>query len=257
MLPQRFDPLVYRSDAPRQILVPLPRHHKPGLPNHAPELLLAGELLNALYEILVTIPIPRDQLPNHRYSAEAPALVHGVEERVVDLAELEAGEYATGLEDAERFAERRGFVGEVADAKGDRVEIQAPALNHVQILGVGLDKVQPRRVVRVTRGEAALAALGEHLGVDVGDGDARQVVAVDGGGVVEHAEGDVACAARHVEDVPAGLGRGGGGAAARVQGADEVVFPEAVDAEGHKVVHCVVGGGYGGEDCADCCERVC
>ena len=35
-----------------------------------------------------------------------------------------------------------------------------------------------------------------------------------------------------------------------------MVFPQAVDAEGHEVVHCVVGGGDGGEDCADCGERV-
>ena len=30
-----------------------------------------------------------------------------------------------------------------------------------------------------------------------------------------------------------------------------MVFPEAVGAEGHEVVHCVVGGGDGGEDCGD------
>ena len=38
---------------------------------------------------------------------------------------------------------------------------------------------------------------------------------------------------------------------AGVEGADEVVFPEAVGVEGHKVVHCVVGGGDGGEYCAN------
>ena len=64
--------------------------------------------------------------------------------------------------------------------------------------------------------------------------------------MVEKAESDVACAAG---DVEVGLGSGGG---AGVEGADEVVFPEAVGVEGHEVVHCVVGGGDGGEDVGDC-----
>jgi hypothetical protein len=39
---------------------------------------------------------------------------------------------------------------------------------------------------------------------------------------------------------------------ARVEAADEVVFPEAVDAQGHEVVHGVVAAGDGGEDGGDC-----
>ncbi len=77
-------------------------------------------------------------------------------------------------------------------------------------------------------------------------------VVVDERGVVEHAQGDVAGAAGDVEDGPALLGRGGGGVGAGVEGADEAVFPEAVDAERHEVVHGVVGGGDGGEDGSDC-----
>lgn len=80
---------------------------------------------------------------------------------------------------------------------------------------------------------------------------------VDVVGVVEHAEGDVAGAAGDVEDVPA-LRRGGAGGGrertgvgAGVEGAHEVVFPETVDAEGHEVVHGVVGAGDGGEDAGD------
>ena len=69
--------------------------------------------------------------------------------------------------------------------------------------------------------------------------------------MVEEAEGDVACSAGYVEDC---LGDGGGVVRifAGVEGADEVVFPEAVGAKGHEVVHCVVGGGDGGEYGADC-----
>ena len=64
--------------------------------------------------------------------------------------------------------------------------------------------------------------------------------------MVEEAECDVACAAG---DVEVSLGGGGG---AGVEGADEVVFPEAMGVEGHEVVHCVVGGGDGGEDVGNC-----
>lgn len=71
-------------------------------------------------------------------------------------------------------------------------------------------------------------------------------------GVVEEAEGDVACAAGDVQDVLGG-GRGGGrkGGEARVEGRDEVVFPDAVPAEGHEVVHFVVRVCHGREDGGD------
>ena len=74
--------------------------------------------------------------------------------------------------------------------------------------------------------------------------------------MVEHAEGDVACAAGDVEDCLSsrtlGAGSGGGGESdTRIERANEMVFPETVDAEGHEVVHGVVGGGDGGEDGGD------
>lgn len=73
--------------------------------------------------------------------------------------------------------------------------------------------------------------------------------------MVKEAESDVSCTACDVEDVHA-LRLGGGrekGVYAWVEGADEVVFPEAVDVEGHEVVHGVVGGCDRGEDGTDCC----
>ena len=56
------------------------------------------------------------------------------------------------------------------------------------------------------------------------------------------AEGDVAGAAGHVEDL---LAR------ARVHAADEAVLPQPVHAARHGVVHQVVAGGDAGEDAAD------
>ena len=57
--------------------------------------------------------------------------------------------------------------------------------------------------------------------------DAGVTIVVYSGSVVEKAEGDVACSAGYVEHCLGGLWGAG------IQGADEVVFPEAVDAEGH------------------------
>ena len=72
--------------------------------------------------------------------------------------------------------------------------------------------------------------------------------------MVQDAESNVASAACDIQDFPTGLGCAGG-VGARVYAADKVVFPEAVDAEGHEVVHCVVRGGDGAEDCTDCWEE--
>ena len=65
------------------------------------------------------------------------------------------------------------------------------------------------------------------MGVDVCDYNLGFWVVVDVGGVVEEAESNVACSTGDVEDAE-GVGGGAG-----VEGADEVVFPEAVDAQGH------------------------
>lgn len=103
------------------------------------------------------------------------------------------------------------------------------------MFGVGLDEGETRGVV-VGCFEGALAAFGQHVGVDVADCDAGLEVVVDVCCVVEHAEGDVAGPAGDVEDVPTlvfGVGGSVGDWCAWVEGAHEVVFPKAVDAQGH------------------------
>ena len=119
---------------------------------------------------------------------------------------------------------------EVADTKRHGIQIDAGRGNHIQFLSIRLYKVEARGA-GVGSLQRALAAFGEHVWVYVCDGDFGVGVVVDGGGVVEHAEGDVAGAAGYVEDVHALLlvTGGGEGVAAWVQVADEVVFPEAVD----------------------------
>ena len=77
----------------------------------------------------------------------------------------------------------------------------------------------------------------------------RLGVAIDEMSVSEQTQRDIGGPACDVED----LLRVEGGAG--VEGADEAVFPEAMDAKGHKVIHGVVGGGDGGEDRADLWEK--
>lgn len=88
----------------------------------------------------------------------------------------------------------------------------------------------------VRRVAGASFAGGEHRRVDVSDGDGGGGGVVDGVGVVEEAEGDVPSPTGDIEDCPAlgggravGCGQRGAGGAG-IEGAYEVVFPEAVDA---------------------------
>ncbi len=69
--------------------------------------------------------------------------------------------------------------------------------------------------------------------------------------MVKHAESDVTCATSNIENVPGFRGLIREGSCTRVQGAHKGVFPQAVDAEGHEVVHGVVRAGDGGEDVFD------
>lgn len=202
LLPRRLNTLVYRRNAIRQILISLPRYQKTSILDHIAKLGLARELGNALHQILVAVAVTGDQLANQRDSSKAPALVDGIEQRVVDLGKLEAGEDTTWLEDAEGFLESDFLVCEVADAKGDGVQVDAVGGDHVEVLGVCLDKGEAGGA-RVGCLQGTLFALSEHVGVDVCDGDFGVRVVVDGRGVVEHAEGDVARAAGDVENVPA------------------------------------------------------
>lgn len=129
-----------RGDAIRKVLPALARNDETSGLDHIPKLFLAGEALDALDEVLVAVPVAGDQLADEGDGAEAPLLVDLVEDRVVDLAELEAGEDAAGAEDAEGLAQGAVLVGEVADAEGDRVQVDAVVWDHVEVLGVGLDE---------------------------------------------------------------------------------------------------------------------
>lgn len=237
---------MYRRNPAGEILPPLTTHHKASVQNHIPEILLAWEALYTLHQVLVTVPVPRHELPNKRDRPEAPPLVQGVQHRVpIDLAELEHGQHAAGLQDAVGLAERGGYVAEVADAEGYRVQVHAGGRDAGggEVLGVGLEEAQGGLLAR-GEGEGPLPAHGEHVRVDVRDGHAHVGVVVPEVRVGEVPEGDVARAAGYVEDVLRGRGVSGrGDVEARVQGGDVVISESG---EGISTVDACFGTGQEG-----------
>lgn len=132
---------MYGSDAAGQVLVAPAADDEAGFLDEAAEVGLAGEALDALDEVLVGVTVAGDELADEGDGGEAPALVDGVEGRVGDLAELEAGEDAAGLEDAVGLGQGGGDVGEVADAEGDGVEVEGGGGDGGgQLRGVGLEE---------------------------------------------------------------------------------------------------------------------
>lgn len=212
---------MYGSDAVGQVLVALAADDEAGVLDEAAELGLGGEALDALDEVLVGVAVAGDELADEGDGGEAPALVEGVEGGVADLAELEAGEDAAGLEHAVRLGQGGGDVGEVADAEGDGVQVErGRGDGGREPGGVGLEE-RERGLLR--RGERLRPLLPDrqHRRVDVADGDVDVRVRVHDVRVVQHPEGDVARAAGDVENALRGRGHAGG--EARVQRGDEVV----------------------------------
>ena len=138
---KRLHPLMYRGNPTRQVLPPsLPRNQKPGLPDHIPKLLLARKLLYALDEILIAVPIRGHDLAQERDRRKTPSFVEGIEGPVRHLAKLQTGEHAAWLQDPVRLPQRGVLVREVADAKGDGVQVDGGVGYHVEMLGVGFDE---------------------------------------------------------------------------------------------------------------------
>lgn len=132
------------SHSAREILITLPANDEAGVNNHVAKVLLAGEPLDALDQVLVTIAVPSDQLPDQRDCAETPPLVHGVEEWPVllHLAKLEHGQDTAWFQDAVSLSQGLGDVAKVSNPKGDRVQIYRIVGNAgtLQVLGVGLEE---------------------------------------------------------------------------------------------------------------------
>ena len=124
-----------------------------------------------------------------------------------------------------RFGQRALDARHVADAEGDGDAIEA-AVRVGQLLGIAL--LEGNRLV-VAAFARALAADGEHVGIDVADGDARARAAG-----FHHAERHVAGAAGEIEQGEGLLSFG------RIDRGHQCILPGAVQPARHQVVHQVV-----------------
>src|SRR3546814_16736310 len=102
-----------------------------------------------------------------------------------------------------RFAQRLGDVGDVPDPERDRIGVEE-AVGELERFGIGLGPHQPVDPALLR----AIHADFQHRRVDVRDGD--------GGARSREPEGDVAGAARHIENLLTG---------ARLYPADEAILP--------------------------------
>ena len=89
-LQSRFDTLVNCCNAASQVLISTARDNKPGLLDQATEFFLVREALNTLDEVLIAVTVTSNNLAKERDSAEIPALVESVQNRIVYFAELHA-----------------------------------------------------------------------------------------------------------------------------------------------------------------------
>lgn len=88
---------MYSSHATSQVLIAVAPDNEACVLDQPTEFLLRRESLDAFHQVLVGIAVPSNELADQGDGAEAPALVDGVEERGLDFAELETGEYAAGF----------------------------------------------------------------------------------------------------------------------------------------------------------------
>lgn len=221
---QRLHAFMYDRYSSGQILpsfAPVIWYQKPGLLNHAAKLFLTRKSLYALDQILITISVGGNQLPDQRNGAEAPTLVDRIQERIAHFSKLQARKHTARFEHTKGFPQRAVLVGEVPNAKGNGVEIDAVRGHTIrpEIFGIGFEPIESVLLCSERGRRGALAAFSQHVWIDVGDGHSGRRIVVDCGRVLEHAEGDVA---RPAGDVEYRLWSCGG---AWVQRADEVVFP--------------------------------
>ena len=188
---------------------------------------LRRKAADALDEIGVGIAVAGDRLPDQRQDLKAVEIVGGCKPRRHGRGEFEAEEPPARLQHAARLGERALDVGDVAQAEGDRVEVDA-AVGKGQRLGIAAQPLDPREDAVVDRAGAADL---EHLLIDVADDDVAALLWIE---PLQRAAGDVAGAAG---DIDQQLAR------PRREPGDHLVLPPAVDAGAHQIVHQIVAAG--------------
>src|SRR6185437_1243068 len=205
---------------------------EPGRRDALDQLVLRREAADAFDEVLVGIAVAGDQRADPRQDAEGIDIIEARQGGQDDPAELQAEEPPARLEDAARLGEGGVDVGDVAQAEGDRVGIDAGAGDR-QLLGIAAQKFDAVQHAAV---DGAVAADLDHAPGDVADDDLAGAA-----GPLADAEGDVAGAAGDIEHRLA---------AARRETIDEFELPQPVDAAAHQVVHQIVAPRHAVEDAA-------
>jgi hypothetical protein len=229
-----------------QLIVSTASRKESGVPDHLSKLLLRGEALDGLNQVLVGVTVTGNKLTHQRNDRERILLVDSIQRCGRHLRELHTGEDSTGLQHSVCALKRLVYPSDITDTEGDGVKIDRVVRNRVQ--GFRILLTEGDTVGRkVTGSNSTLLSLSQHVSVDIRDNDRGLKVVVDLGRVVEHAECDISGSSGNVENLQwlsAGLTSG-------VERTNEVIFPETVNSEGHDVVHGIVGSGDGGEDIVD------
>lgn len=194
--------------------------------DHAREGGGSRETADRFDEVAVGLGIAGDEAAHFRNEFEGEGIIDCIEAGDVHGGKFETEETSAALEHAIGFRQCEVHAGDIADAEGDGIGVEG-LVGQGQALGIGLDVFDSV----LEGGRGAVAADGEHFAVNVEYGGAGA-----GARSLHDAEGDVAGAARNVEEVKrtvlAGPERG-----------DEGVFPDAVQADRHEIVHQVVARG--------------
>ena len=160
-----------------------------------------GKLADRFDQILVGLAVAGDRFADARDHIVGINVVERAQARQIDGGKLQAEKTPAELEHAMGFAERSLDARHVADAEGDGDAIEAP-VGIGQLLGIALREAD--RLVEPAFARA-FAADGEHVFIDVADGDTRA-----GAAGLHHAEGHVAGAAGEIEQREIAAGSCGG-----------------------------------------------
>ena len=93
--------------------------------DHGGEGFLLGEATDAFDEILIGRAVAGRQFAEARDDLERMEIIDAVENRDLNFGKFKAHEAAAGAEHAVGFCERAVDMGDVADAEGDRVGVEA------------------------------------------------------------------------------------------------------------------------------------
>jgi hypothetical protein len=173
------------------------------------------------------------------------------------MRELQTHKSPASFQDPECFFKRFFTSRDVAETKGNGVEVKA-VVRERELLRVPFHPFQVGMNLREIRKDLFFGpdlTDFEHLGIDVTDGDGWGRGGVCGGvglqSLLHQAKGNVTSATGDVQEtdaIPPGVSAKDGGQTSHL---DEMVFPKPMHAPGHEVIHDVVFAGHTVEHALD------